>query len=54
MLNIRKALWIVRAPLIGNELPVTGGMSRMPLTEKISAKRLNELDQVFCKIFKLL
>lgn len=28
MLNIRKALWIVRAPLIGNELSVTGGVPR--------------------------
>lgn len=28
VLIIRKALWTVRAPLTGNELPVTGGVPR--------------------------
>lgn len=28
MLNRRKALWTVRAPLSGNEFPVTGGVPR--------------------------
>ena len=54
VLAIRKASWIVKAPFTGKELPVAGGMPRMPLPERISAKRLSELDQVLCKIFKLL
>lgn len=52
-LNIGKALWLGRAPLRGNELPVAGGVQeRLDATSRrILAEGLRDLDQVACKAF---
>lgn len=52
-LSIGKALWLGRAPLRGNELPVAGGVQeRLDATtsRRILAEGLRDLDQVACKL----